>query len=112
MLRETEIHAQFAHWLKKHGYAFLHQRTDRKTTTQIGDPDFCVARDGRVLFIEVKVPGGKMSEAQLARRKELMDAGNIAELAYSLQDCIFSVETLLGKEQQKRAGGHPGACWK
>ena len=97
MNRESEIHVQFIKWLRKKGYGFIHSRTDRKTTTQIGDPDFLVARDGRCVFIEVKVPGGKMSEHQIQRRKELMDAGNIVELAYSLEDCIFAVETLLPK---------------
>jgi hypothetical protein len=95
MLRESEIHNQFAAWLDKYGYGYLHARTDKRTTSKKGDPDFLVARDGRCIFIEVKVPGGKRSPAQLKRAKELEAAGNVVDVAYSLHECIFAVYTLL-----------------
>lgn len=98
MKRETEIHQQFIKWLVAKRYGFIHSRTDRKTTTEPGDPDFLVCKDGRCVFIEIKVPGGKMSETQIARRKELMATGNIVEIAYSLEDCIMAVEVLLAKD--------------
>jgi hypothetical protein len=102
-MKETEIHQAFAAWLGRHGYGYLHARTDKRTTSKKGDPDFLVARDGRCIFIEIKVPGGKRSPAQLKRAKELEEAGNVVEVAYSLQECIFAVYTLMGMNAYDRA---------
>jgi hypothetical protein len=67
--RRTELTEQkaFISWLNLHDMAYIHARTDRKSTIQEGSPDFHVFRDGKVLSLEFKAPDGTVSEAQEAR---------------------------------------------
>jgi len=109
-MRESEIHSAFAHWLDAQKIPYRHDRTDKKTRTIPGEPDFLVTREGRCLYIEVKVIGAKLSPDQVARRKYLMDAGNIVEVAYNVEECIFAVETLLPSEKRAGRASRPGKC--
>ncbi len=45
------------------------------TTTKAGIPDLLCLKNGRTVFIEVKRPGGKVSELQRLRMAELLKQG-------------------------------------
>lgn len=45
------------------------------TTTKAGIPDLLCLKNGRAVFIEVKRPGGKVSELQRLRMAELLKQG-------------------------------------
>lgn len=45
------------------------------TTTKAGIPDLLCLKKGRTVFIEVKRPGGKVSELQRLRMAELLKQG-------------------------------------
>jgi hypothetical protein len=71
---ERDEHAVFENWLKLHGYAYRHSRTDKPTRETCGAPDFTVYKnagaDGdrpdcnQCLAIEFKLPGNKLSKGQ------------------------------------------------
>lgn len=55
----------------------------------VGWPDLLLLNRGtlspEVLFVEVKAPGGKLSEGQERMRRELLDAGAHAYVCYSVE---------------------------
>src|SRR5438105_15073097 len=91
MPRESDLHKEFIAWLNARRIPFLHSRTDRRTTTALGDPDFFVLWEGRVLGIECKIDKNKLSDAQEKRIAYLKQAGVRVEVARTLQDCIVAV---------------------
>ena len=91
MLRESDLHKEFIAWLNARRIPFLHSRTDRRTTTALGDPDFFVLWEGRVLGIECKIDKNKLSDAQEKRIAYLKQAGVRVEVARTLQECIVAV---------------------
>lgn len=97
-MKETEIHAAFIAWLKKAKIPFIHSRTDRRTTTRIGDPDFVLLWQGRCLAIEVKVMGGKLRPEQLRRKDELEVARCTVKLCFSVEECIHATTLWLGSD--------------
>src|SRR5512143_1121005 len=106
-MTEGEIHAAFIAYLNKIGVPFRHDRMDKRTTTKVGEPDFAIYSNGRVLFVEVKRYGGKLRPEQVKRKKQLEDAGCRVVLAFSVEECVYAVMTWLG--EQKRDSGHPDA---
>jgi len=44
--------------------------------------------DGRVFYIEVKKPGGKVSDKQKKFIKQMQDQGALAGFAYSVEDAL------------------------
>lgn len=99
MLSERELHQRFSAWLNARWIPFLHSRTDRKTTTACGDPDYLLALHGRCLFIEIKVGANKLSPAQEARIDYLRKAGNRVEVCHSLEECYAAAESLCANPQ-------------
>src|SRR5437016_12469518 len=90
MLRESDLHKEFIAWLNARRIPFVHSRTDRRTTTALGEPDFYVFWQGRVLGIECKIDKNKLSEAQKKRIAYLKQAGVRVEVARTLQECIVA----------------------
>ena len=83
MRGERAIHDELSAWLKREGYVYFHSRMDAKTSTQVGDPDFVIARGQRVAFVEIKTQHGKLSKEQLRRHEELANAGCVVKVARS-----------------------------
>ena len=71
---ERDEHAIFENWLLSHRYSYRHSRTDKPTRERCGAPDFTVYAKkighpfdvGKCLAIEFKLPGNRLSEAQIA----------------------------------------------
>jgi hypothetical protein len=91
-MTETEDHANYIAWLKKKGLAYDHHRTDQRPTNTKGHPDFEVYEDGRVLFLEMKKLGGKISKDQEKRIAELKSAGMMVRIAFSSTEAISYTE--------------------
>lgn len=53
-----------------------------------GTPDLLAIKNGRALWIEVKVKGNKPTMLQLAKMKELMSYGCQCVIAHSIADLI------------------------
>jgi hypothetical protein len=68
----------------------------KKTTRRVGMADFPCYYRGRVLFVEFKRPGGKLSKAQEEFRDEIQRQGFPYCVAYSASQGIeFAIEYLL-----------------
>lgn len=106
-MTEGEIHAAFIAYLNKVGVPFRHDRMDKRTTTKVGEPDFAIYSNGRVLFVEVKRLGGKLRPEQQKRKQQLEAAGCRVCLCFSVEECVHAVMVWLGTT--KRDSGHPGA---
>lgn len=55
-------------------------------TGRSGFPDRLYIKQGRVIFVEWKRPGGRLSKQQVLRHKELRDAGAEVHTVYSLAE--------------------------
>lgn len=105
-MKENEIHQAFIAWLNKAGVLFRHDRTDKRTTTKIGEPDFAMYEDGRVLFVEFKALGGKLRPEQIKRKKQLEDAGCKVVIAVGEQGLEVAIlETTVWRGMPLQ--GHP-----
>lgn len=80
---EKNIHDDIESFLRRNSIPYDHSRMDRKTTNKVGDPDFKIYMFNHVLFLEIKKPGGKLSEEQKKRITELEHRGNTVEVCYS-----------------------------
>ena len=95
-MHESQIHAACARYLEMAGFPYGHDRTDKRTRTKIGEPDFRVYWKGRVLFVELKVIGGKLSPDQKKRHAQLEAAGCTVAVCYSVEEFITAVTTWAG----------------
>jgi hypothetical protein len=57
-----------------------------------GVPDIIAIKDGHTYGLEIKSPGGKLSEAQIKAHEELKAAGATVATAFSLDDAIRQLE--------------------
>ena len=61
-----------------------------------GISDLIAIRDGRVLFLEVKRPGGKQSADQIKFMKAIRSKGGVYEVLMSVDDAEELIERLFG----------------
>lgn len=107
---EKDIQKKILQWLQFNGIfcwsnktqgTFDPKRKVFRTSTQLkGVPDILgVLPDGRFLGIEVKRPGGKVSDEQVDFMVRANLRGAFAFVAYSLEDAIekFAFEKILDK---------------
>jgi hypothetical protein len=89
-IAEKKMHRQFADWLRlqEKAVVVVHSRMDRPTTQQNGVADFIIARHNLVLFIEMKVPGNKLSDDQRAFEGTCNAAGVPYRVCYSVEEAI------------------------
>jgi hypothetical protein len=70
-------------------------RTDRRTTNRKGIPDFRIFLGGRVLFGEMKLPGGKLSPDQVEMAEKFSRTGCGVEVWASAQEGIARIKLWL-----------------
>lgn len=103
-MKENEIHQGYIKWLDMMGLMYGHERTDRRTSSVLGEPDFRIYEQGSILFQEVKVLGNKLSDAQVKRHLQLRVAGCRVDVCFSVEECVESCKRWLA--DIKRATGH------
>jgi len=87
--RESEIHDQIIAECRVKGWYFIHSRTDKRTTTAIGVPDFVICLpNGVTWFIEVKRPKEKPKLAQMAVGVMLEHLGHHYAVVHSLSELL------------------------
>ena len=95
-MEEMEIHNKLADWCRLKEIPFIHSRTDRKTTTARGIPDFVLLWNGKGCAIELKGPTGKLTEEQEKTINDWKAKGVPCLVARNLKDAIdFAVSALL-----------------
>ena len=99
--REGDLHDYIIGYCKARGWYYVHSRTDRRTTTAIGVPDFIIATyGGKVLWVEVKIKGNKPSIAQRAVGIMLRHLGQDYALIYSIDSFLDFVDKTSGKRKE------------
>lgn len=74
-------------WMKVHGGPFQ----------PAGVPDLFGVVGGRAVFVEVKLPTGRVSRIQWATMKRLGDAGAIVAVATSVDEAVTQVRAALAQ---------------
>ena len=101
MAQEQRIQSKIMQYLKKEGiYAFKTITLGRK-----GIPDIIACVNGRFVAIEVKQPGGRLTELQSWNIKQINDNHGIAFAAYSLDDVKKRIEPMLLEGRQYDSSG-------
>ncbi len=86
---EKDIHELIIGECRKRRWYFVHSRTDRRTTTAIGTPDFVIAADrGRTFYCEIKKKGGKLSQDQTIVKHCLLGLNQRYKTIYSFDQFI------------------------
>jgi len=90
---EREEHKKFLGYLERNLFAYHHARTDRRTTDNLGVPDFLIGcRIG--LAIEFKRRGGRLSPEQEVWRRRHETRGGIYYVVCSYQEAVAITEAL------------------
>lgn len=93
LLPEKKVETNIKKWLENNGAFFI------KTlggSVPSGTPDILACLNGRFIGIEVKKPvGGKVSELQKLKIKEIQRAGGIAFVARSVKEVEEHLQNLL-----------------
>lgn len=72
---EKDEHRTFSQWLSLKEMPFIHAQNHKKSTIQIGWPDFTMFHNGHAICIEFKVKGNKPSEYQIRSMDKLRKNG-------------------------------------
>jgi hypothetical protein len=93
---EKEMHRMFIEWMNLNEIEFVHSRMDRASTIEKGFPDFVCMKGNRFCLVEMKCPGGRLSEDQVRVIGRLRARDIPVLVAYSTQEAIvFCREKLL-----------------
>lgn len=95
--READIQDAIETHLKSYGHAcyYYRARMDKPTTGRVGTPDFIGWIRGRPFMLEVKRPGGKLTQDQGGelRRGQLAGAPSVA-VVHSVEEARQALEKL------------------
>jgi hypothetical protein len=83
-----KLHTPFKAYLAKVGLPYDYSQPHRRTRNTPGQPDFSIYKNNRVLLIEFKEPGNKLSQDQIDRINELQATGNGVHICYDLQGAV------------------------
>ncbi len=83
--KEKTIQGSIMRWLRKQEYVWC-DCYHGSPMSQAGVPDIQVIYDGRVLWLEVKRPSGKVTLIQKAVHDKLRRAGSIVHVVRSLEE--------------------------
>lgn len=79
---EKDIERAACEWARSQGWLVYKFTSPNRRSV----PDRLFLRDGKVVFIEFKRPGGKLTPMQEREIRKLQQAGVAAEVAFSLED--------------------------
>lgn len=92
--KEKYLHEQIAEHCREKGYYFIHARMDRRSTIARGCPDFCIAgNNGKVIWLECKRKGGKLTPIQQATIAHLKKLGQLAFVVDNYSDAEHLIWT-------------------
>ncbi len=90
---ESKLHEQIIEHCRSRGWYFVHSRTDRRTTTAIGVPDFMLALPGGVTWwVEVKRKGNKPTRAQASVGIMLCALGHHHATVFSFEEFLNKIK--------------------
>jgi len=103
--KESELHSLIEQDLKRRRWYYVHSRTDKRATNQLGTPDFIIATPSRQLckdcgqdaelpttyWIEVKRKGGKLSREQTITKHVLQALRHNWACVYSFDEYLTAI---------------------
>jgi hypothetical protein len=92
--REKDLHNMIRLWCdgQHPRVKYAYQRTDKPSGLAAGFPDFLLLMpNGKILLIECKRKGGKLSDDQLAFHKELDMLGHKCHVVYTFAEFLTIV---------------------
>lgn len=90
--RESDIHGEIIQECRRRGWIYFHGSMAHATKRTTGEPDFVILADaGRVLLVEVKRPGGKLSTDQIAMQAHARKLGHTIHVVYSFEEFCQAV---------------------
>lgn len=89
--RERDLHDEIEARCRAEGWAYVHSRMDKRSTNNVGTPDFILLRSDMTatpecLLIECKRPGQKQTVAQLKWAAWAKKNGWIVHLVHSVEE--------------------------
>jgi len=90
---EKSIQTAIRRWLKNNGW-FV-RKWHQGSYAGAGMPDLLAIKNGVVLFLEIKRPGGKLTKLQERTIRELSEHGANVFVVYSLKEVKAIVERVL-----------------
>lgn len=82
---EKALQLAVAEWLQAQKYPFFSPRMDKRTTWQVGAPDFVVCVEGFFVCVECKSPAGKLSKEQEAIMAYVTMGGGMYLVVYEVE---------------------------
>lgn len=87
---EKSIENQIKKWLDSNGYWWMKVHGDM--FQKAGVPDIIACINGKFVGIEVKRPGGRVSELQKHQIEQIQKSGGVAFVAYSLEEVRVNLD--------------------
>lgn len=89
---ESDLHDLIAAELRRRRYYFVRSRMDKRSTNQVGTPDFIVAKpDGVTVWCEIKRKNGKLTPEQNVTRHVLLALGHKFCVCRSMDDFLEAI---------------------
>lgn len=85
---ERDEQRSFVNWCLLKDYAFCWHSTHKRSTANLGVPDFIVGLNTTTLWIEFKRVGEKLSKDQEEFKERLMRQGIVLYVVHSAQEAI------------------------
>lgn len=86
---ERVLHDQISDECKRRGWIALHGRMDMASGRTIGEPDFTILAEGRVLFVEAKTATGKLRPEQAALIAWAAKLGHTVHVVRSISEFML-----------------------
>lgn len=93
---ETDLHKRIIWWCDSQ-FPFvphIHARTDKRSTIEVGCPDFAVFYKSQCLLIECKSAKGKMSIEQLAWMRQVNEQGFMVHVVRDFKSFLKLIESV------------------
>lgn len=91
---EADLHEQIRMECQRQRWLAFHGRMDKRTARTVGEPDWVILAENRVLFVECKTKTGKLSPEQLGVKLWAERLGHTVHICRSFTDFL----TVIGKE--------------
>lgn len=88
------LHAQIMKWCDSQWprWKYIHSRTDKRSTVDLGAPDFVIFAPSRCIVVEAKAKGGKLSREQLNWIAEMKQLGWTVNVVWNVEEFMRLVK--------------------
>jgi hypothetical protein len=101
---ERELQRDVSNYLNKKQIPFLRPRMDKKSTLQVGSPDFVACVTGKFVAIECKcrATGGKLTDQQKDAMGKILSNDGSYLVVYSIEELIRALSEIKALHNNER----------